>query len=368
MRQNTFAASRRGSAEAAPAAAPTNRASSANPQSDPRRRLIRPTPSLRAQPTPLAVMWNSALLQLRPLITQADHARAEAMLNAARNRAEWLPTFHRRARWMLIEDKMAAPTGVGLAVVEANAGRDAPRAWLWIAPNARQNGLGRRTLIMLMRVAPGIQASAPLSASTRRWLQSNAAQSDRYGRWHWQRTVAAESAPITWSQWNEQHAPALQIPGGYAEQHQLTPVFEPARLHYAGRDYVGRSLWLQHGAMQAWARMRRAAELSNIQLEAISGFRSIAYQAGIFQRKLARGLQLADILKVNTAPGYSEHHSGRALDLGTPDCAPAEEAFEATPAFIWLLANAAQFGFRMSYPRTNPHGVVYEPWHWYWLG
>ena len=43
---------------------------------------------------------------------------------------------------------------------------------------------------------------------------------------------------------------------------------------------------------------------------------------------------------------------------------PAEESFEATPAFAWLQQHAGGFGFTMSYPRGNPHGIVYEPWHW----
>ena len=46
----------------------------------------------------------------------------------------------------------------------------------------------------------------------------------------------------------------------------------------------------------------------------------------------------------------------------------AEESFEATPAFAWLQARAGDFGFAMSYPRGNPHGIVYEPWHWRFEG
>ena len=71
-------------------------------------------------------------------------------------------------------------------------------------------------------------------------------------------------------------------------------------------------------------------------LEAISGYRSHDYQLGIFERKLARGQTVQQILTVNAAPGYSEHHSGNALDIGTPGEPPAEESFEATAAFAWL--------------------------------
>ena len=32
----------------------------------------------------------------------------------------------------------------------------------------------------------------------------------------------------------------------------------------------------------------------------------------------------------------------------------------------WLRTNAPRFGFHLSYPRNNPHGIGYEPWHWCW--
>lgn len=156
---------------------------------------------------------------------------------------------------------------------------------------------------------------------------------------------------------------ALGIPHDYGDLHQLPPVAEPAELAYAGRDRYRRPLWLLAPAARAWQRMREAALIDGVQLDAISGYRSHAYQFGIFARKLARGQTVEQILIVNAAPGYSEHHSGRAIDIGTPGEPPAEESFEATPAYAWLTAHAKEFGFTMSYPRDNPHGITYEPWH-----
>ncbi|MFX5776691.1 D-alanyl-D-alanine carboxypeptidase family protein, partial [Acinetobacter baumannii] len=52
---------------------------------------------------------------------------------------------------------------------------------------------------------------------------------------------------------------------------------------------------------------------------------------------------------MNAAPGFSEHHSGHALDIGTPGDAPAEESFETTDAFAWLQAHAGGHGFHLSY-------------------
>lgn len=143
---------------------------------------------------------------------------------------------------------------------------------------------------------------------------------------------------------------------------------EPAWLAFAGHDRYRRALWLRADAALGWRRLVAAAARDGVVLEAVSGYRSHDYQAGIFERKLARGLAIADILAVNAAPGWSEHHSGLAVDISAPGQPPAEESFEATPAFAWLVARAGGLGFSLSYPRGNPHGIVYEPWHWRYDG
>jgi D-alanyl-D-alanine carboxypeptidase len=110
--------------------------------------------------------------------------------------------------------------------------------------------------------------------------------------------------------------------------------------------------------------MRAAAERDGIALIPVSGFRSVARQTLIIRRKLAAGQRIDAILKLVAAPGYSEHHTGRALDIGTPGQPLLEESFAGTPAFKWLRRHASRFHFTLSYPRRNPHGIAYEPWHW----
>jgi zinc D-Ala-D-Ala carboxypeptidase len=156
----------------------------------------------------------------------------------------------------------------------------------------------------------------------------------------------------------------LGLDAAYGERCGLPLVAEPTWLTLAGVDRYRRPLWLLPRAARAWSLLQSAALRDGVLLDAISGYRSHDYQLGIFERKLARGLGVDEILTVNAAPGYSEHHSGRALDIGTPGEPAAEESFERTPAFGWLRQNAAAYGFAMSYPRDNPHGIVYEPWHW----
>lgn len=161
-------------------------------------------------------------------------------------------------------------------------------------------------------------------------------------------------------------AVALGIPRDYGRSRRLRAYVEPTRLVSIGADIHGRLQWLQPRAARALGRMRAAARDAGVELQFVSAFRSIAYQLGIIERKLARGQSLDEILRVSAAPGYSEHHTGRCVDLTTPGFPDLEESFEASPAFAWLSRHAARFRFALSYPRGNPHGIAYEPWHWCW--
>ncbi|WP_151638268.1 M15 family metallopeptidase [Noviherbaspirillum aerium] len=117
-------------------------------------------------------------------------------------------------------------------------------------------------------------------------------------------------------------------------------------------------------AARAWQAMRQAAGRDGIELYIVSAFRDLASQADIVRAKIERGMPLAKIFTLSAPPGYSEHHTGRAVDINTPGCEEREEPFEQTDAFRWLTVHAGRFGFVMSYPRNNDKGFVYEPWHW----
>jgi D-alanyl-D-alanine carboxypeptidase len=114
----------------------------------------------------------------------------------------------------------------------------------------------------------------------------------------------------------------------------------------------------------SWQNMIATAKHDGVVLVAVSGFRSFDYQRKIVERKLAAGLKVEQIICVSALPGFSEHHTGRAIDIGTPGCPPVTEEFELTLAFDWLTRRGQDFGFRMTYPRGNQFGVIYEPWHW----
>ena len=69
-------------------------------------------------------------------------------------------------------------------------------------------------------------------------------------------------------------------------------------------------------------------------------------------------------------PGTSEHQTGLAVDIVTPEHQALTEAFADTPAGIWLAANAHRYGFILRYPRDTMHitGVIFEPWHFRYVG
>jgi D-alanyl-D-alanine carboxypeptidase len=110
--------------------------------------------------------------------------------------------------------------------------------------------------------------------------------------------------------------------------------------------------------------MVAAAAKDELPLKPFSGFRSYIHQKGLIAKHLANGRSLEAILTHIAIPGYSEHHTGRAVDIFTGEKYLLEETFDQTPEFEWLSKNAGRFGFLMSYPRENPFGIIYEPWHW----
>lgn len=156
----------------------------------------------------------------------------------------------------------------------------------------------------------------------------------------------------------------LGIPPGYGTSHGLTLIPEPATLAVAGKDLRGRTVRLVPAAATALRQMTAAAAKDGVTLQIVSGFRSAAYQAGLLRAKLNRGMGISTALSINTPPGYSEHQSGCAVDLATPHSAAADQSFARTPAYLWLNKRAAEFGFHLSYPQTNTHGIEFEPWHW----
>jgi len=157
---------------------------------------------------------------------------------------------------------------------------------------------------------------------------------------------------------------SLQIPPERIAAKGLTLQSEAKELVLAEVGDDAREHRLPPAAAADWRAMKAAAEADGVAIRIASAFRSVQRQAEIVRSKLEQGFSLDSILEVSAPPGYSEHHTGRAVDITTDDTPALEIEFEGTAAFRWLCRRAGEFGFSLSYPQGNAHGYAYEPWHW----
>ena len=135
---------------------------------------------------------------------------------------------------------------------------------------------------------------------------------------------------------------------------------------------------LQTEAADAFLTMQAAAAKDGVTIWMQSGYRSVKYQEGLYNKKtqyyLNKGLSKADALKkaatIVNPPGYSEHNCGLAADLNSPEHTGLDTGFEKTAAFRWLSAHAVEYGFILRYPKESEAvtEITYEPWHWRYVG
>ena len=129
--------------------------------------------------------------------------------------------------------------------------------------------------------------------------------------------------------------------------------------------YIHKEIYENFKEMQFMASQR------GVSLQLLSGFRSIDLQRDIFyENKSIRNQTAVERSMVSAPPGYSEHSTGYAIDVGDgnyPDT-HFEVEFEQTPAYKWMKRFASKYHFVLSFPPNNKQGVTYEPWHWRFEG
>ena len=129
--------------------------------------------------------------------------------------------------------------------------------------------------------------------------------------------------------------------------------------------YVHREIYENFKEMQFMAAQR------GVSLQLLSGYRSIDLQRDIFyENKSIRNQTAVERSMVSAPPGYSEHSTGYAIDIGDANYPDThfEVEFEQTPAFKWMRRYAPKYHFVLSFPPNNKQGVNYEPWHWRFEG
>jgi D-alanyl-D-alanine carboxypeptidase len=135
---------------------------------------------------------------------------------------------------------------------------------------------------------------------------------------------------------------------------------------------------LEEKAADAYLEMKAAAKEDGISLLVVSAHRPQATQERLYKNKVQEFLnkgysedEAAVVAATIVArPGTSEHNTGLAVDIATPDFQRLIEAFAETPAAKWLAANAHKYGFVLRYPKdkTDITGIIYEPWHFRYVG
>jgi zinc D-Ala-D-Ala carboxypeptidase len=141
------------------------------------------------------------------------------------------------------------------------------------------------------------------------------------------------------------------------------------RLVAIGR-YYDRAEYLDQEAAVAFKQMVLAARAEGAKIVPISGFRTIQEQQGLFQRQIQRQGSPERAAMLSAPAGYSEHHTGYALDIGDGNSPNTDLRydFEQTEAYRWLKQQAKSYGFELSFPDQNPQGISFEPWHWRYIG
>jgi D-alanyl-D-alanine carboxypeptidase len=123
---------------------------------------------------------------------------------------------------------------------------------------------------------------------------------------------------------------------------------------------------LMPDAALALMKMMYAARDDGIWIIPASAFRDFKKQQELFDKQVQMKGSLEEAAKSVAPPGYSEHHTGYAVDLvdGYVPNADINNFFAETKAFQWLTQRAEEFGYELSFPKNNLQSVKYEPWHW----
>lgn len=112
--------------------------------------------------------------------------------------------------------------------------------------------------------------------------------------------------------------------------------------------------------------MVKAAQADGVNLKVWSPFRSYGDQKVLFENQVNRVNGDEDkAATVVARPGTSEHNTGLCADFNM-----ADDAFESTPMYTWMIENAEDYGFVLRYPKDKIDitGVIYESWHWRFVG
>jgi D-alanyl-D-alanine carboxypeptidase len=145
--------------------------------------------------------------------------------------------------------------------------------------------------------------------------------------------------------------------------------FELVPVEYCSRG----GIYLRTEALDAFLKLRKAAEDENIELIVVSGARSFTHQKSIWERKWARPRYMGwsafekatDILTYSSMPGTSRHHWGTDIDINSLDNDYFESGVGAN-VYSFLLRCGGEFGFEQVYISKDGGRTGYEQEKWHW--
>ncbi len=125
-------------------------------------------------------------------------------------------------------------------------------------------------------------------------------------------------------------------------------------------------------------RMIQAAAADGVSLIPCYGYRTREQSAQLFEKQVNKQLSyglsqeqaVAEAKKWVAPPGTSDHHTGLALDIVTPEHQVLDHAFAGTSAGKWMAEHAPEYGFVIRFPEDKQEitGITYEPWHLRYVG
>lgn len=141
-------------------------------------------------------------------------------------------------------------------------------------------------------------------------------------------------------------------------------------IDYAPTDLtsVGGGQLMRKEAAVALDQLIAGAAEQGLKISPLSGYRSYSVQVGVYNNEVKKnGRAVAD--SESAKPGYSEHQTGFAVDVGGGGCG-IEDCFGNTKEGKWLAAHAYEYGFIVRYTAAKQSVTGYraEPWHIRYIG
>lgn len=126
---------------------------------------------------------------------------------------------------------------------------------------------------------------------------------------------------------------------------------------------------LRPDAAAALEQMLADMRHDGIEVSLISGYRSFEDQTATYQHWVKHNGQ-KDADSLSARPGFSEHQTGLAIDLGDSSGCNLRTCFADTPAAHWAADHAHRYGFvlRFAANQSQVTGYEYEPWHFRYIG